>query len=86
MVGELDKRLEDKRIHVEVSEKAMDAVINQGFDPNFGARPLKRFIQRNIETLIAKKIIAGEISTESTVLVDYDGEFTAKPLLTPIEN
>ena len=59
MIAELDKRLEDKRIHVEVSEKAMNAIIEQGFDPSFGARPLKRFIQRNIETLIAKKIIAG---------------------------
>ncbi|MCB6615936.1 ATP-dependent chaperone ClpB [Ruminococcus sp. 210702-SL.1.03] len=84
MIAELDKRLEDKRIHVEVSEKAMNAIIEQGFDPSFGARPLKRFIQRNIETLIAKKIIAGEIDTDSTVMVDYgEGGFTAKSVLTP---
>ena len=84
MIAELDKRLEDKRIHVEVSEKAMNAIIEQGFDPSFGARPLKRFIQRNIETLIAKKIIAGEIDTDSTVMVDYgEGGFTAEPVLTP---
>ena len=83
MIAELDKRLEDKRIHVEVSEKAMSAIIEQGFDPSFGARPLKRFIQRNIETLIAKKIIAGEIDTDSTVMVDYgEGGFTAEPVLT----
>ena len=84
MIAELDKRLEDKRIHVEVSEKAMSAIIEQGFDPSFGARPLKRFIQRNIETLIAKKIIAGEIDTDSTVMVDYgEGGFTAESVLTP---
>ncbi len=84
MIAELDKRLEDKRIHVEVSEKAMNAIIEQGFDPSFGARPLKRFIQRNIETLIAKKIIAGEIDTDSTVMVDYgEGGFTAESVLTP---
>ena len=84
MIAELDKRLEDKRIHVEVSEKAMSAIIEQGFDPSFGARPLKRFIQRNIETLIAKKIIAGEIDTDSTVMVDYgEGGFTAETVLTP---
>ena len=84
MIAELDKRLEDKRIHVEVSEKTMSAIIEQGFDPSFGARPLKRFIQRNIETLIAKKIIAGEIDTDSTVMVDYgEGGFTAEPVLTP---
>ena len=84
MIAELDKRLEDKRIHVEVSEKAMNAIIEQGFDPSFGARPLKRFIQRNIETLIAKKIIAGEIDTDSTVMVNYgEGGFTAESVLTP---
>ena len=84
MIAELDKRLEDKRIHVEVSEKAMNAIIEQGFDPSFGARPLKRFIQHNIETLIAKKIIAGEIDTDSTVMVDYgEGGFTAESVLTP---
>ena len=84
MIAELDKRLEDKRIHVELSEKAMNAIIEQGFDPSFGARPLKRFIQRNIETLIAKKIIAGEIDTDSTVMVDYgEGGFTAESVLTP---
>ena len=84
MIAELDKRLEDKRIHVEVSEKAMNAIIEQGFDPSFGARPLKRFIQRNIETLIAKKIIAGEIDTDSTVMVDYgESGFTAESVLTP---
>jgi ATP-dependent Clp protease ATP-binding subunit ClpB len=82
MIGELDRRLEDKRIHVEVSDKAMDAIIEHGFDPSFGARPLKRYIQRNIETMIAKKILAGEILTDSTVIVDYDGEFTARRLLT----
>lgn len=76
MISELDRRLEDKRIKVTVTDKAMTAIIEQGFDPSFGARPLRRFIQRNIETLIAKKIISGEIMPESTVSVDYkDGNF-----------
>ena len=78
MLGELDRRLEDKRINVEVTDNAMNAIIDQGFDPSFGARPLKRFIQRHIETMIAHKILAGEIDMDSTVTVDYDGSgFTA---------
>ncbi|MCD7742414.1 MAG: ATP-dependent chaperone ClpB [Ruminococcus sp.] len=84
MIAELDNRLEDKRIHVEVTDGAMNAIIEQGFDPSFGARPLKRFIQRNIETMIAKRIIAGDIDTDSTVDVDFiDGRFTAVARLTP---
>lgn len=80
MLSELDKRLEDKRIKITVSEKAVDAIADQGFDPTFGARPLKRFIQRNIETLVARKLIAGEIENDSNVLVDIDdkGGFTAQ--------
>ena len=78
MLTELDRRLEDKRINVEVTDNAMNAIIDQGFDPSFGARPLKRFIQRHIETMIAHKILAGEIEMDSTVTVDYDGSgFTA---------
>ncbi|MBQ1538820.1 MAG: ATP-dependent chaperone ClpB, partial [Ruminococcus sp.] len=77
MLTELDKRLEDRRIDVNVTDRAMEQVIEQGFDPAFGARPLKRFIQRNIETLIAHKILSGEIEPDSTVTVDYRDGFTA---------
>ncbi len=77
MLTELDRRLEDRRIDVTVTDAAMEQVIEQGFDPSFGARPLKRFIQRNIETLIAHKILSGEIEPDSTVTVDYNDGFTA---------
>ncbi len=77
MLTELDRRLEDRRIDVTVTDAAMEQVIEQGFDPSFGARPLKRFIQRNIETLIAHKILSGEIQPDSTVTVDYQDGFTA---------
>lgn len=73
MIGELRKRLEDKQVGIEVSDMAKQAIIDQGFDPSFGARPLKRYIQRKIETLVAKKIIAGEVEPESVITVDYDG-------------
>jgi ATP-dependent Clp protease ATP-binding subunit ClpB len=83
MISDLDKRLEDKRISIDVSDAAMNAIIEQGFDSSFGARPLKRFIQRNIETMIAKKILAGQINPESRVIVDYDGQFTARQVESP---
>ena len=76
MLGELRKRLADKQLGVEVTNAAKDAIIEQGFDPNYGARPLKRYIQRKVETLIAKKIIADEVEPESTITVDYrNGEY-----------
>ena len=76
MLANLEKRLEDKRLSIELTQRAKDAVVEQGYDQNFGARPLKRFIQRKIETLIAKKIIADEVSPDSTLEVDYEnGQF-----------
>lgn len=76
MINELRKRLADKQVGIEVTNAAMDAIVEQGFDPNYGARPLKRFIQRKVETLIARKIIAGQVEPESVITVDYrNGEF-----------
>ena len=75
MLAELGKRLEDKRLSIEVTDAAKEAIVNQGYDQNFGARPLKRFIQRRIETLIAKKIIADELEPDSILQVDYDNDF-----------
>ena len=76
MINELRKRLADKQVGIEITDAAKNAVIEQGFDPNYGARPLKRFIQRKIETLIARKIIAGEVEPDSVITVDYkNGSF-----------
>lgn len=76
MIKELRKRLADKQVGIEVTDAAMDAIVEQGFDPNYGARPLKRFIQRKVETLIARKILAGQVEPESVITVDYkNGEF-----------
>ena len=74
MLDELRKRLADKQIGIEVTDTAKQAIIDQGFDPSYGARPLKRFIQRKVETLIAKIIIAGKVEPESIIKVDYDGK------------
>ncbi len=69
---DLNKRLEDKQLHVKLTERAKDYVAEQGFDPVFGARPLRRFLQRKVETLIARTLIAQEIAPFSTFVVDYN--------------
>ncbi|MBE6880843.1 MAG: ATP-dependent chaperone ClpB [Ruminococcaceae bacterium] len=73
MLDDLKKRLSDKEIGFEISDKAKEYVVEGGFDPSFGARPLKRFIQRKVETLIARKIIADDVAPGTTLTVDYDG-------------
>ncbi|MBQ6675644.1 MAG: AAA family ATPase, partial [Ruminococcus sp.] len=72
MLKDLRSRLADKQLTLEVTEKAKDYIIDHGFDPAFGARPLKRFIQSSVETLIAKKIIAADISDDRVLYVDAD--------------
>ena len=70
MLKDLRARLADKQLSLEVSDKAKEYIIDHGFDPAFGARPLKRFIQSGVETLIAKKIIAADISEDKILRVD----------------
>ena len=74
MINDLRKRLKDSQIDVEFTESAKNYIVDQGYDPNYGARPLRRFLQRKAETLIAKKIIADDVAPETTLIVDYDGE------------
>ncbi|MBR1740189.1 MAG: ATP-dependent chaperone ClpB [Ruminococcus sp.] len=73
MLEELRKRLDGRHLGLKVSESAKNAMAEQGCDISFGARPLRRFIQSRIETLIAKKIIETDPEAGSTVAVDYDG-------------
>ena len=80
MVKSLNARMEEKQLHVELTEKAMEAVIDRGFDPVYGARPLKRYLQSRVETLIARRIIAGDVEPGSTLTVDMgeDGGFVIR--------
>ena len=71
MLNDLSRRLADKQLKLEVTDKAKDYIIDTAYDPIFGARPLKRFIQQKVETLVAKKIIEGDIETDSTLVIDY---------------
>ena len=74
MLESLQKRLADKQLTVTVTDAAKNFIIEDGFDPNFGARPLKRYIQRTVETLVAKTIIAIDLEPGTELIVDYNSE------------
>ena len=69
-IADLAKRLDDKQLSISVTDAAKDLIIDRSYDPQFGARPLKRYLQRNLETLIAKRIIAGDLNPGDNLTVD----------------
>ena len=76
MVGELDKRLADQELSLELTDAAKDQVIENGYDPVYGARPLKRYLQKYVETLAARKILSGDVRAGDTLVLDVqNGEF-----------
>ncbi len=72
IVKDLNKRLSDRQLKCVITEGAKAFIIENGYDPVYGARPLKRYVQRNIETMIAKKIIAEDVAPETTFTVDVE--------------
>ncbi len=74
MLDGLNKRLADRQLRVELTEAAMQTVIDQGFDPVYGARPLKRYLQSRVETLVAKRIIAADVKPGDVLTVDAEGD------------
>ena len=75
IIKEIETRLEDINIHIELTDKARSELINQGYDINYGARPLKRLVSRIIETDLAKLIIGEEIKVGDHILIDYKDQF-----------
>ncbi len=73
LINDLNKRLEDKQLSVTLTPAAKAFVINSGFDPVYGARPLRRFIQSKVETKLAKHILTSDIKPKTQLTVDYDG-------------
>jgi ATP-dependent Clp protease ATP-binding subunit ClpB len=73
MLKSLEKRLAEKRLKMELTESAKAAIVDQGYNMAFGARPLRRFIQSHVETLLAKAIIRDDPAADSLMKVDYDG-------------
>ena len=77
-MNELNARLKDRDIKVELSDSAKAFVIDEGYEPAYGARPLKRFLQKNVETLSARLILEGNVSEGDTILIDLvDGKLVA---------
>ena len=70
IIKDIEKRLSDKRIKINLTDKAKKFIIEESYDENFGARPIKRFVSRNLETLISKAIINDEVKYNSTIIVD----------------
>jgi ATP-dependent Clp protease ATP-binding subunit ClpB len=71
-LGRLRERLADRKITLVLTDEAKKHVVKVGYDPNYGARPLKRTLQKEIETGLAKRMLKGDIPDGSTVTVDYD--------------
>ncbi len=73
LMEELNERLSDRQLKIELTDAAKSFIIDKGYDPVYGARPLKRYIQKNLETMVARIILGGDISEGSTIIIDSDG-------------
>ena len=73
-IADLQRRLADRRLTVEVTEEARVLIAREGYDPVYGARPLKRFIQREVETRIGRALLSGDINDGSTIILAVEGD------------
>ena len=79
LVADVNKRLADREIQIELTEEAKKMIVDGGYDPNYGARPLKRYLQKNVETLAAKLMLQGDIGTGDTIVIDVEkGKLVAR--------
>ena len=79
MMADLNRRLADQEIKLELTDEAKSYIIDGGYDPVYGARPLKRFLQKNVETLAARMILSGNVQTEDTIVIGLkDGKLAAE--------
>ena len=70
LMADLNKRLEDKELHVRLSDEAVNYIADEAYEPAFGARPLKRYLQKTVETLLARKILGNEVHAGETITID----------------
>ena len=79
LAADVNKRLADKELSIELTEEARNYIVEGGYDPMYGARPLKRYLQKNVETLAAKLILAGNVGRGDIILIDVvDGKLEAR--------
>ena len=74
MMADVNRRLEDKELQIELTDAAKAYIVENGYDPVYGARPLKRFLQKNVETMAARYILGGDVRAGSVMVVDRDGD------------
>ncbi len=78
LVADVNRRLADREISIALTEEAKNYVVEGGYDPTYGARPLKRYLQKNVETLAARLMLKGDVGAQDTILIDVaDGKLTA---------
>ena len=78
LAADINRRLADKELTIALSDEAKQFIVDNGYDPVYGARPLKRYLQKNVETLAAKLILSDGVHTGDTILIDVvDGRLTA---------
>ena len=73
VLADLAKRLADRRVGISLTDRAKNFIVSSAYDRLYGARPMKRFVQSRVETLVAKKIISDDIAPDSEIVIDYDG-------------
>lgn len=78
IIRDMEKRLEENNFHIVLTDKAKEYIIDTSYDEAYGARPIRRFVQRNVETLLAEAIINDEVKYGSTITIDYDGKLVIK--------
>ena len=79
LLADLNRRLAEREVSVELTQAAREFAVEHGYDPVYGARPLKRYLQKTVETLSAKLILADEVGAGDTILIDAEnGNLTAK--------
>lgn len=74
LVNDLNKRLQDRELQIELTQKAKDYIIEHGYDPIYGARPLKRYLQKHVETLAARLILSDGVQAQDTILIDVNND------------
>ena len=79
LLADLNKRLSDKELRLEMTDEAKEYITDHGYDPVYGARPLKRYVQKHVETLAARIILLGDVVSGATIVITMEGDsLTAK--------
>ena len=74
LIKDLNKRLEDKELHLELTDAAINFITEEAYDPLYGARPLKRYLQKHVETLTAKLILSDAVHQTDTIIIDVEND------------